>query len=225
MLRSRIDHITVTAPSLAIGAEYVRRALGVTPQMGGEHPRMGTHNCLLRLGDALFLEVIAVNPRAAHLGRPRWFQLDEPDSRQAPRLATWVARTNDIRTAAQASPVFPGQVEPMKRGQLDWLITIPKDGSLPLQGIAPTLIEWHTATHPSETLQDLGCSLIRLEGFHAETEKVDGMLQSIGFQGEFSVSALAPNERPYLVAHIQTPTGPRQLGAPRFLPDPRAPSR
>lgn len=57
--RSFLDHITVTAFSLEAGAAFVSETLGVAPQAGGEHPRMATHNLLLRLGDAMFLEVIA----------------------------------------------------------------------------------------------------------------------------------------------------------------------
>ena len=98
----------------------------------------------------------------------------------------------------------------MSRGHVNWHITIPKDGSLPLGGVAPTLIQWQEI-HPADTLQDLGCSLIRLEGFHPEAEKVNAVLESIGFRGDFSVSLLAPAEQPYLVAHINTPTGQRKL--------------
>src|SRR5450830_698760 len=92
-----IDHITVTAPTLEAGAEFVRQALGIVPQAGGEHPRMGTHNLLLRLGDSAFLEVIAPNPVAPRPDRPRWFGLDHPAVLREPRLATWVARTDDLR--------------------------------------------------------------------------------------------------------------------------------
>jgi hypothetical protein len=211
MLRSYLDHIAITASSLAAGVEYVREALGVTLQAGGEHPRMGTHNCFLKLGEKVYLEVISVNPGAPRPDRPRWFGLDEPDSTRVPRLATWIARTDDIHAAVAASPVPLGNVEPMSRGQLNWLITIPKDGSLPLHGLAPTLIQWPAETHPTNTLQDVGCSLIRLEGFHPQAEKVSSVLESIGFEGNFSVSSLPPGELPYLVVHIQTPAGPRQL--------------
>ena len=62
MPSSRVDHLIVTAASLAEGADYVRRELGVEMQAGGEHVRMGTHNRLLKLGEKLYLEVIAVNP-------------------------------------------------------------------------------------------------------------------------------------------------------------------
>lgn len=214
MPRSHIDHIAVTAPSLATGVEFVHRTLGVMPQVGGEHPRMGTHNCFLRLGEKVYLEVISANPAAPRPGRPRWFQLDRPDSVRTPRLATWIARTDDIRAAVAASPVPLGSVEPMSRGQLSWLITIPEDGSLPLGGVAPTLIQWPAGTHPANTLQDLGCSLIRLEAFHPDAGKVSSVLASIEFQGEFSVSPLRAGEQPYLVAHIQTPEGLRQLRSP-----------
>lgn len=212
MLRAYIDHITITAPSLAAGVDYVREILGVSPQAGGEHPRMGTHNYLLRLGDMVFLEVIAINPDAVRPDRPRWFALDVPDATRVPRLATWVVRTDDIHAAVAAAPIPLGKVEPLSRGAYNWHITIPQDGSLPLQGIAPTLIQWQ-ALHPASMLQESGCTLVRLEGFHPQAEKVSGVLDAIGFNGEFSVSPLPPGERPYLVAHIETPAGPRRLSA------------
>jgi hypothetical protein len=213
MLHSQLDHIAITAPSLAVGVEYVREALDVTPQVGGEHPRMGTHNCFIKLGEKIYLEVISVNPEAPNPARPRWFQLDDTYENKVPRLATWIARTDDIQAAVSASPVFLGDIEPMSRGHFNWHITIPKDGSLPLGGVAPTLIQWQEI-HPADTLQDLGCSLIRLEGFHPEAEKISAMLDSIGFHGQFSVSALALGEQPYLVAHIQTPSGQRRIATP-----------
>ncbi|MEX2199690.1 MAG: VOC family protein [Burkholderiales bacterium] len=206
--------MAIVAPSLADGVAYVQQTLGVTMQVGGEHPRMGTHNYFLKLGDKVYLEVISINPAAPRPDRARWFQLDEPDSSRPIRLATWIARTDDIYAAAAASPVPLGDVEPMSRGPINWLITIPKDGSLPLQGIAPALIQWPPGTHPTSTLQDMGCSLVRLEVFHSNTKKVNSVLEAIGFQGDLRVSALPPGEQPYVVAHIQTPTGPRQLSSP-----------
>jgi hypothetical protein len=210
MLRSHIDHLVVTAPSLAAGVEYVREALGVAPQAGGEHTLMGTHNCLLKLGEALFLEVLCVNPAAPAPNRPRWFQLDEAESVLQPRLATWVVRTTDIKAALAASPVVSGYVTPMSRGELSWLITIPRNGGLPLQGVAPTIIQWQ-CPHPAVQMTDSGCSLLRLEGFHPRARKVQSMLEAIGFQGEFSVSALPAGDQAHLVAYIQTPAGMRRL--------------
>ncbi|WP_219117634.1 VOC family protein [Janthinobacterium sp. UMAB-56] len=206
-----IDHITVTAPSLEVGAEFVRQALGVEPQAGGEHPRMGTHNLLLRLGDSLFLEVIAPNPKAPAPLRPRWFALDTLRTNSAPTLATWVVRTSDIQASVSASSEALGNIESMSRGALNWLITIPSDGALPLDGAAPALIEWSAEGHPATKLQDYGLSLVKLELFHPEPERISRLLQSVGLYSQCSVSPSKGERAAYLVAHINTPHGMRHL--------------
>ena len=99
---------------------------------------------------------------------------------------------------------------------MNWLITLPSDGSMSLDGIAPTLIQWAEGVHPTASLQESGCTLVRLEGFHPEAGKVISVLESIGFEGDFRVFALPPGQKPYLVAYIQTPSGVRQLSAPDF---------
>lgn len=214
MLRSLIDHIVVTTPVLEAGVDYVRDILGVAPAGGGEHAAMGTHNRLLRLGAAMFLEVIAANPAAPAPNRPRWFELDEEESNAAPRLATWVVRTTDLRAALAASPVVSGYAIPMSRGDFHWTIAVPRNGSLPLQGVAPTMIQWGDR-QPVASLPESGCSLVRIEGFHPRAAKVTEMLAAIGFHGEFSVSPLPAGEAPYLVAHIRTPTGEHMISGRR----------
>jgi hypothetical protein len=209
VLRSLIDHLVVTAPDLATGAAWVRDLLGVEPGPGGEHAAMGTHNRLLKLGPSTYLEVIAINPDAPAPKRPRWFGLDELEAGAPPRLATWVVRTTDIVAAQAASPVVSGYVTPMSRGDLNWRITIPRNGALPLQGVAPTLIQWQDR-HPAAALPESGCALERLEGFHPRAGKVRAMLEAVGFHGEFSVAA---NEAPRLVAHVRTPQGTATLPA------------
>jgi hypothetical protein len=214
LLRCQIDHLVITAPALAVGVEFVRRSLGVALQAGGEHPRMGTHNFLLKLGDSTYLEVISPNPDAPWPGKPRWFQLDEQEADSPPRLATWVARTTDIRSTLAASSEPLGNVEPMSRGELNWLITIPSDGSMPFDGVAPTLIEWGTETHPASKLRDVGCSFVRLEAFHPQAQRISALLKSISVEGDISVVPLPAGERPFLVVHLQTPSGPKELGGP-----------
>ena len=211
MTLSYIDHITITAPNLEAGAEFVNQTLGVMPQRGGEHPRMGTHNLLLRLGDSLFLEVISPNPDAPRPDRPRWFALDGLAADASPSLATWVVRTDDIHATAAKSSEALGPVETMSRGMLNWLITIPADGSLPFGGVAPALIEWQAEPHPAARLQDFELSLARLELFHSEPDRIAALLKSIGCQGPVSVSSISKGMTPHLVAHIHTPGGLRIL--------------
>lgn len=87
-----LDHITVSARSLAEGVAAVELALGVRAPVGGTHPSMGTHNHLLRLGPSLFLEIIAINPEAPAPARPRWFGLDGASWFDAPpRRTDWIS--------------------------------------------------------------------------------------------------------------------------------------
>lgn len=92
MLWSHMDHTAPISPSLEIGVEYVLQTPGVSSQATGEHPRFGTYNYLLKLGEKFYLEVIAINSNAPQPNRPRWFELDEIDPSQPIRLATWIAR-------------------------------------------------------------------------------------------------------------------------------------
>ena len=206
-----IDHLTVTAPTLAAGAAFVYQVLGVSPQPGGEHPRMGTHNLLLRLGESLFLEVIAPNPNAAAPTRPRWFDLDHLRADTLPSLSTWVVRSEDIHASVMACTEALGEIELMSRGAIDWLITIPADGSVPVDGVAPALIQWHTPVHPAVGLPDRGLSLVGLEILHPEPARLSRLLSSLDLQGPVTVRSPAGGALPHLVAHIRTPGGLRTL--------------
>src|ERR1700710_1969778 len=75
-----LDHLTVVALTLEQGVEHIRRCLGVVVPSWGAHPLMGTHNCLMRLGEAVFLEIIAADP-AATPQRTRSLALDAPGMR------------------------------------------------------------------------------------------------------------------------------------------------
>ena len=211
LVKTTLDHLVITAPSLEMGIHYLQETLGVMPQPGGIHPRMGTHNALLKLGDSCYLEVIAIKPDEPQAERSRWFDLDKLEADALPRLRNWVARTNDIVKAQAIAPAWFGNIEPMSRGDLSWLISIPADGSLPLDGICPSLIQWLNAPHPATRLTNVGCALLRVEAYHPLAAQVNEMLERIGFEGAFSVSPLHPSEKPYLLAYIQTPTGVRKL--------------
>ncbi len=102
----------------------------------------------------------------------------------------------------------------MTRNSLQWRITIPADGNVVLGGIAPALIQWQTPTHPALNMKNIDCTLIRLEGFHAEATRATTLLESLGLQQDVRVSRVSNVTNPYLVAHIGTPQGTRIIGAP-----------
>jgi hypothetical protein len=176
---------------------------------------MATHNHLLRLGETSFLELIAIDPSAPAPARPRWFQLDDPalqaELRIAPRLITWVVRTGHIAEVFLASSQPLGAIEPMQRGDLRWLITIPNDGALVDAGMVPSVIQWPHGPPPGSRMPDLGCTLERLEAAHPDPVSYRRDLASIGADRHVELRELAPGSRRHLIAHIRTPSGLRSL--------------
>jgi hypothetical protein len=161
-----LDHLVVAAATLPQGVAHVERLLGVEMSTGGQHVFMGTHNAVLRLGDACYLEVIAIDQSLPAPPRPRWFGLDgaamQASLAKSPRLIHWVARTDDIVTAQALAPEILGPIVSASRGTLNWKITIPDSGALPKGGAFPTLIEWSSSNHITEKMVDRGCSLVEL---------------------------------------------------------------
>lgn len=208
----QLDHITVAAQSLRAGVARAEAALGVTIPFGGVHPLMGTHNHLLRLGEALFLEIIAPDPAAGPLPRRRWFSLDETKRRAelavSPRLLTWVVATDDIETALRQVPHAAGPAVTLTRGDLKWLMGVSPDGAMPFDGAFPTLIKWPQGPHPASRMPYLGCSLVALEIAHPEGKVIGRALQP--FFGDPRVR-FSPAAKPRLRATIKTPSGERQL--------------
>src|SRR4051794_6843366 len=137
---------------------------------------MGTHNALMKLGDRLYLEIIAIDPDGTKPPRPRWFDLDnialQAELMEQPRLIHWVARTADIERAVAASPTPLGPIHAMERGDYRWRITIPDDGKLPQKGVVPTLIQWDVAMHPADALPSSHVTLAQLAATHPEPAAV-----------------------------------------------------
>jgi hypothetical protein len=206
-----LDHLTVAALTLEQGVEHVRRCLGVVVPSGGKHPLMGTHNCLMRLGEGVFLEIIAPDP-AATPQRTRWFSLDDSDMRarlkDTPQLISWVVRVPDLKTALQGTDKAVGQAVPLTRGSLSWLISVPRDGSMPSGGAFPTLIEWPQGPHPASQMADLGCRFEHLAIGHPEGADLARSLAALFRDDRVTISSDATVR---LRATIKTPDGLREL--------------
>ncbi len=207
-MTARLDHLTVVAPSLEVGSAYVEAALGVAPGAGRVHPGMATHNLLLALGTDVYLEVIAPDPKAAPIDRPRWFGLDAIRPGSKARLGAWVASTDDI---VNASVPALGEVETMRREAHTWQMTIRADGSPPLDGAAPLLIQRASSAHPAAALPRSGLQLRRLRIRHPAPDEVIALLARIGLSSQPAI-AVTRADACSLVAEIQTPSGIRELG-------------
>lgn len=148
---------------------------------------LGIGTAIIGAGITTYLEVISIDPDAAPPRRKRWFELDTllPDTR--PRLATWVMRTNDIDIVTNATDLELGVVEEMSRGTMDWQITIQPDGRLPLQGIAPAVIQWKSDIHPASKLAESSVALLQLVGHHPDAGHITALLNAASFDGSFAV--------------------------------------
>ncbi|MPZ95564.1 MAG: VOC family protein [Propionibacteriales bacterium] len=187
-----VDHLVLAASALAQGIEYVADLTGATPRPGGKHAGMGTHNALVKLGEQVYLEVIAIDPDADQPTRRRWFDLDDGDLRadlaDRPRLIHWVARVTDLDSAAKHADYEPGPILPFVRGDYRWRITVPDDGTRPGQGVLPTLIEWQLP-HPADELPESGVSVEQLTATHPEPLFVRRSLDRLGLGDDIQVTS------------------------------------
>lgn len=209
-----LDHIAIVAPDLATGIAWVRETLGLEPLPGGAHPQMGTHNCLLRLGTYLFLEVIAADPA---MGKPsphrRWFGLDDPaqvrrDWRDGRRLRAWVARCTGLEAAiGTRGPTFGAPMQ-VSRGERHWMFSVRADGVLPADGALPHLIDWGEAGPPAPAMPDMNCKLHALVIETPEPAFVTATLDALEMPVKQHVRA---GKTVRLLAAIETPFGVRIL--------------
>jgi glyoxalase-like protein len=205
---AQLDHLVVAATSLADGIEYIAELTGVAPHPGGKHAAMGTHNALLRLGERVYLEIIAIDPEAPKPPRARWFDLDDialqSELTERPQLVHWVARTTDIERSAAACPVPLGVIIAAERGDYRWRITIPEDGKRPGKGIVPTLIQWSAPVHPADRLPQSGVSIAELAATHPDPAFVRAALADLGLADVLKVTF---DRDARLAAMLRTPRG------------------
>jgi hypothetical protein len=173
----QLDHITVIAPSLAEGVAHVRTCLDIDVPFGRQHQDMGTHNHLLRLGDSVYLEIIAVDPEASRPIHPRWFGLDDQNAVRAAwdsgfRLRGWVARTTDIDAVLSQHETILGRKTRLTRGDAFYFFSIPPDGSLPLGGVAPSVIDRGMGLPPVAAMADCDARLRTVLVEHPHPDQV-----------------------------------------------------
>ncbi|MEP7061351.1 MAG: VOC family protein [Betaproteobacteria bacterium] len=202
------DHVILGCESLAQGIEHVERLTGATPVAGGRHDAMGTHNALVKLGQRLYLEILAIDPDAKAPARKRWFDLDTPSMQAAladkPQVIGWAARSDDIDDALMRSAIPPGATHTMTRAGLTWRITIPEDGVRPAGGVLPALIQWSTDEHPADRLPEAGCSLSQIAAAHPEPDSIRAALKALRLSEAMQVTYA---EAPRIAVMLRTPRG------------------
>jgi len=206
---STIDHVTLGTSTLDAGIAALRDALGIEIPPGGKHPDMSTHNRVVNVGDACFLELIAIDPDAPAVPHKRWFGLDDPAVQariaKAPRGVGWVVGTDDIDRVVAASPVELGEPRRLSRGDLSWRLTVPAAGAMPYDGLVPAFIQWSPGPHPSTRMSFLGPKLEAIEMRHPRADELRGVLRQLGVLELVAVLETAPT--PSLAFRFRLPDG------------------
>ncbi len=166
-----LDHILLAARDLDRAAEYLESEHDLTSYVGGRHPRWGTANRIVPLGDA-YLELIAVvddrTAGASDIGR--WVAEGASD-RGAP--IGWAVRPHDLDATVQrlGMTAFEGSRTRPNGAEVAWRMA-GIDRAL-REPALPWLIEWRDqATHPgaAESPVDAGVVRIELEGDSASLD-------------------------------------------------------
>lgn len=183
-MNMELDHLVIAASSLEEGRAWCEEVLGVTPETGGRHALMGTHNLLLNISapnyPRCYLEIIAIDPEAPAPGRPRWFDLDQPAVRErlkdGPALLHWVARVPNLDATLaiwQGEGIDAGEAVEAARGDLSWRIALREDGRRLRKEGLPLPIEWKGDAHPTDKLPDSGVQLVSFEARDGLSARLD----------------------------------------------------
>ena len=202
----QIDHIVIGASSLIAGKQVLEPLFGVPLPIGGKHELVSTHNCVLQSGDDTYLELISTDPDAPAPSRRRWFSLDEDETTKRlavrPRALTWVVSTPDLDQLVADSPIDLGEVLDLSRDDLNWRLTVPRDGSLPEGGLIPSFISWPDHQSPARRMTDHGLRLTHIRITHPDPSHLIAIMKALDIadlaeisQGEpgLSFSLTSPN--------------------------------
>jgi len=204
----RVDHLVYATRDLPATVADMERRLGVAARPGGRHLGRGTHNALIALGPASYLEMIGPDPAQAPSDAPRWFGIDELTG---PRLVTWAAKATDLerfaakaaRRGVQLGPVGSGSRQRPDGVTLAWQFTDPT--TVVADGLVPFFIDWGASPHPAETAAP-GLVLAGLRAEHPDPQRVREALSVVGVE-----LPIAPGPRPALVGTLRGPLGETEL--------------
>lgn len=161
-----IDHMVYCVPHLDSAIEHFKKAFGIEASIGGQHLLQGTHNAIIKVGPASYLELIAADPSNLNIQTSRWMGVDLISE---PRLTRWCLASQTISRDIQDLQNYNTQLGEIVEGQrmttsnklLKWQMSKPL--STPLIEPAPFLIDWSkSSTHPVKNLTQV-CTLESIE--------------------------------------------------------------
>ena len=143
----KLDHIVLGCNTLQEGTDYVEKKLGLSLSEIGYHHYMGTHNRVIKIGENIYLEVIAIDPNANKPKHFRWFNLDNEEQQArlkiSPQIIGYVIENENPDMLKFYNPFFEAS-----RGDYRWEFAMPKCNNNQINknliecGLVPSLIKW-----------------------------------------------------------------------------------
>jgi len=188
-----LDHLSVIAPNLAEGVGHVRACLDLDVPFGQRHVGMGTYNHLLQLGGTIYLEIVALDPDADPPDSARWFGLNDQGKVRREwdaghRLRAWVARVDDMDAVLRGHEAVFGKKVALPMGNPSFDFAIPADGSLPLDGALPSLIDRRGKLRSMANIADLGARLQKFSLEHPDADAISARLKEFGIDPLLTIS-------------------------------------
>jgi len=213
MTNNSIDHIIWACPDLESGVAAFEELSGVRAEAGGKHPKLGTHNALLHLGNRSYLEIVAPDPDQD--GGPWSRSLRELT---APTLIHWVlarSRLSDYANGLSGLIGSNNEVGSISRqhptlGILKWEILLFPQHDYGC--LVPFLIDWGDSTHPTELLKH-ECTLRNARISTPDLANMMKIASWLAIDAEFAEAS-----KPKLEIWIDTPKGEVRLATSRPLP-------
>ena len=137
----------------------------------------------MSLGIDTFFEVIAINPSAPKPSHYRWFGLDDAQFPSA-KPHSWILSSDNLDedlAKAKSLGLDLGTPTTQTRGGLTWRFAVREDGTIPLSGAAPMIMEWpDMPDHPAAKMMNLGAkiNLVKIRTPHAEI--LNNLLNTLG---------------------------------------------
>jgi hypothetical protein len=174
----QLDHFIWGVPKLEAARHSFFEKSGIWPELGGQHPSIGSHNALISLEKAYF-EFIAVDSSLPQSDHPFARELQ---SVREPRFLGWALQTDDFtrlrkilsRFELSLSNVAAGSRR-TPEGQLIQYEYADLQGLEELGFIVPFVVRWIDSIHPSVTSPH-GCQLKKFSITHASSPRFEDFL-------------------------------------------------
>lgn len=204
-LGRQIDHIVYAVKDLEVAIEWFEAQTGIRPVFGGYHQTQGTKNALVNLGDACYLEILAIDPNNLAIQAPRWMGIDLIETACITR---WALKSSDLLSDAAILERHNKALGNRQTGQrkttdgtmLSWEMTIPS--AAPQIELLPFMVDWRSSSaHPTQNLKP-ACVLKNISFHHPNPNTLKAAFDQLQIN-----TIILEADTPQVKIHIDSPNG------------------